>query len=283
MKKIIDANYLQDPALEIYLNSDIRNKVVFHEYACMETVKGNAVKNLSQSIAIVSRYPKQVIVLKTTRAICQLKPSSRGLQKRFECRTQTSKFNVLCQNVKQADDGDEEMLHRILDGAKVVTDHFELIRKETAAYAEAIKYLRHKFQINQYPRFRKGAKLPNDIIEKMIEDIFKITATAFRTLSHLKVPPITELHNGYVFRNAICSYLLALKWMTDGGINNAKEDTFLNDLIDMHYAAYATFFDGLLTKDKKLKTIYLDTCFILKEFIEPIMKEALKPNRLELK
>jgi len=30
----------------------------------------------------------------------------------------------------------------------------------------------------------------------------------------------------------------------------------MNDYTDMAYAAYATFYDGLLTKDKKLDEIY---------------------------
>ena len=34
-------------------------------------------------------------------------------------------------------------------------------------------------------------------------------------------------------------------------------------LVDMGYIAYATFFDGLLTKDKKMQEIYEETCFFL--------------------
>ena len=54
MKKVIDANYFQDTALKDYLRSDKKNFVVFPDYACMEAYKGNAIKNISKSIEIVS-------------------------------------------------------------------------------------------------------------------------------------------------------------------------------------------------------------------------------------
>lgn len=89
MKKVIDANYFQDPALTDYLRSDKRNFVVFPDYACMEAYKGSAIKNISKSIEIVSQFPDQVIVLKGTRDIVKLSLLPDGLNK-FEDPIQTS-------------------------------------------------------------------------------------------------------------------------------------------------------------------------------------------------
>ena len=58
MKKVIDANYFQDPALEEYLRADVGNKVVITDYASMEMYKGNAIKNVYNSIRIVSLIPR---------------------------------------------------------------------------------------------------------------------------------------------------------------------------------------------------------------------------------
>ena len=44
---------------------------------------------------------------------------------------------------------------------------------------------------------------------------------------------------------------------------SAKATTMRNDLIDANFAAYATYFDGLLTEDKKLKKIHEAAVFIL--------------------
>ena len=60
----------------------------------------------------------------------------------------------------------------------------------------------------------------------------------------------------FQFRYSLCSYSLALKWIMDGGYDSISNDKLRNDFIDMVYAAYATFFDGIITKDKKLLEIY---------------------------
>ena len=60
------------------------------------------------------------------------------------------------------------------------------------------------------------------------------------------------------------TYLLALQWISDGGPGTVKRKRLQNDYIDMHYVAYATFYDGLLTRDTKMKGIYEETCFVLK-------------------
>ena len=71
--------------------------------------------------------------------------------------------------------------------------------------------------------------------------------------------------------------------MSDGGVNSMKPDRRINYLIDMNYAAYATFFDGLLTNDKPLIDIYLDACFLLNGVFEPIMNEGFQLNLLKKK
>jgi len=41
----------------------------------------------------------------------------------------------------------------------------------------------------------------------------------------------------------------------------------------MNYVAYATYFDGLLSRDKKMNEIYQETCFVLENMF------VLQPNR----
>ena len=59
MKKIIDSNFFRDPELETYRSSDKGNIVVFNDFACMESYKGDALKNVSNLyIPLKNRKPK---------------------------------------------------------------------------------------------------------------------------------------------------------------------------------------------------------------------------------
>ena len=83
------------------------------------------------------------------------------------------------------------------------------------------------------------------------------------------IPSAQSLPNTFLFRFAIGSFLMALRWISDGGPTNVKAEKLRNDIIDMGYVAYATFFDGLLTRDKKMQELYQESCFFLDTVFKP--------------
>ena len=265
MKKIIDANYFQEPALEIYLKSDKRNKVVYCDYACMEAYKGNALKNIYKSIEIVSRYPKQVIILKGTRAIVGMKLALKGIQKRFEDPVQTNHFKTFCGRVKSASEGDVQFVNQILENAKAANEHFDRLLADTELIVDGIELIGRTFENKKdLANLRKNPFLTDDFINKISRDILEITRYLYVKHPDVDGMPSSEmLRNSYIFRFAVCSYLLTLRWISDGGANSVRRDRLRNDSVDMNYIVYATDFDGLLTNDNKMKHIYLDTYYLL--------------------
>ncbi len=92
-----------------------------------------------------------------------------------------------------------------------------------------------------------------------------LTANAFK--SDLKFDPLPTADNAlfsFTFRYAVCAYAMSLKWVADSGYATVKVEKLQNDYIDMVYAAYATFFDGIITHDGKLREIYGLACWMLK-------------------
>ena len=70
------------------------------------------------------------------------------------------------------------------------------------------------------------------------------------------MPLVRDAIHSFPLRFAVCSYVLALHWMVKGGYQSAAPQTLRNDFIDATYASYATFYDGLLTLDRKLNDIH---------------------------
>lgn len=67
----------------------------------------------------------------------------------------------------------------------------------------------------------------------------------------------------YPFRYATAMYCLNLFWTAVGDVTKAPTNKVRNDATDMTYAAYATFFDGIITCDEKLAAVYrLTTAFL---------------------
>lgn len=253
MKKIVDVGYLRDPKHETFLSRSNKNIVVLSDYACMECYKGNSLQNLRLSLEIISKYPSQVLILKNTRKIVQLKNTAKGLQKRFIDKNQTKGFSFFCKQVAEnkfdKNDLDEKHLeasrffHGMMDGHDNIIDGIKGIKEEFAK--ENLKILKN----NQ--------RLTENMIDKIIKDILKMTALLIRDHPDIdSFPDASNLKTHFIFRYAIAAYALGLKWIVEGGIEQVKKQKLRNDFVDAFYCAYASYYDGLLTRDEKMKDVY---------------------------
>ena len=51
-----------------------------------------------------------------------------------------------------------------------------------------------------------------------------------------------------------------------GGAKNVKSERLRNDVVDMIFAAFGTYFDGIMTSDKKVRLIHDEASYLIKEF-----------------
>jgi len=268
MKKVIDANFFQDPDLEDYLKLDKGNIVVFSDYACMEAYKGNALKNISKSLEIVSKFPEQVLVLKGTRDVVKLTLTSDGFKKLVDT-DQTKGFRIFCFHTQRAILGDVDLATQILKKGQIASSPFNRLKKDAEVLANGIEGIAKSFKKEHLRALKKREKLDAEMIDKIIREILLLTAFLFQGHPDVhKIPQAEQVRNSYIFRFAVSNYLLALRWISDGGLGKVKMNKLRNDIVDMNYVAYATFFDGLMTRDSKLKEIYQETCFFLKNAFE---------------
>jgi hypothetical protein len=263
MKKIIDANYFQAPELETYLSSSKANFVVFCDFASFEAYKGNALKSIFKSIEIVSNFPDQVIVLKSTREVVSLTLTSNN-PFLLEEREQTEGFRDFCLGVRLAISGNEELKGQIIEKGIKASELSVTFRDNAAKIAGGIVELTKSFKIGHLQAIKKRGIYPADLCDKVIKDILLVSALLFSKYSSINhIPQAAQLRNSFAFRLAICAYILALRWISDGGPATVSMDKLNNDIVDMHYIAYATYFDGLLSRDRKMNEIYGDTCYML--------------------
>ncbi len=93
----------------------------------------------------------------------------------------------------------------------------------------------------------------------------KLTLALFAAHPYGKQPPkFKQLPNAFLFRYAVAGYVVALRCMKEGGPGSASAEKIRNHLVDAMFAAYATYFDGLLSLDHKAKELYETTSDLLK-------------------
>lgn len=265
MRKVVDSNFLQNEKLRAYLARSDRNHVVLTDYAAMEAYKGDTLVSIFKSMAILSDYPSQVIILKGTTTIGGLSGRSTGLQRRLIDEKQTRQFRDYCRMLRKAKQGNRKIQERLLHLGRDATTHMQRLIADATKMASNFETLAKTFTHGDLRALRIGARPSEAMLDRIPKDIMWTAAFMFRDHPQVKkLPRWKEAPNTFIFRAALCMYLWALRWISVGGAKGAKAETIRNDLIDLSFAAYATFFDGLLTSDKKLAALHKDAKQILR-------------------
>jgi hypothetical protein len=188
-------------------------------------------------------------------------------------RRQTEGFERYCQMLERGQRGDRAVEKAILEHSKAANEHMAKVLGDVADLPEVFGDMAADFSADELTILRKRLPFTNELFEKFAKATMWLAATFFKELAHPAWPPLHELANTYPFRFALCAYLLFEQWVADGRPKLVRADKLRNDVVDVSFAAYGTFFDGLLTADKKLKVIYGGTVALMqviaKEFSEP--------------
>lgn len=64
-------------------------------------------------------------------------------------------------------------------------------------------------------------------------------------------PKYDELPKYFLFRYSFCFYIWVLETIAVGGAHGKSADKIRNDMVDVIFATYATYFDILISKYKK--------------------------------
>lgn len=270
MKKVLDANCFQDPLLEEYLHASPENRVVFTDFACMETYKPASIASIHKSLSIVSRYPAQVVVLKPTPTIIALqdkRPSASTAE--FTDDEQTRGFAAFCEGVRRAAEGDARYGRQIEALRLEALAHFDTMLDEAKGFHESVAAVRASLRPEHVRALRERAPLSREDAQEMIRNI--VLLAGFMFANHpmtTRIPqPFDVASKTHIFRMALANYLLTVRWIGDGGAAGVRPERLRNDAVDMTYVAYATRYDGLLSLDKKMVELYEEARFILDESI----------------
>jgi hypothetical protein len=227
----------------------------------MEAYKGNTLVSIQNSMAILAEFPTQVLVLKNTVVACGLKGKAAGLQRRFIDEAQTRSFPTYCRQLAAARGGDLTLQRKLLELGREASHHLEeRMLADARTLPAVIEQLAATYTPDELVALRKAQPYSDDMTKKLILSVLQIALTMFRTHPSVRdLPNRHEMPNTFIFRAALCAYLLALDWIAMAGAKaafGASTKTIRNDMVDVNFAAYATYFDDLLSGDEKTHRIY---------------------------
>lgn len=264
--KVVDANFLRSSLLEDYLRAG-DNYVVVTEQGCMECYKGSGLRNLSASLDIVGRYPSNVVILHGARHIVALQSKS-GYgtpREEFIDWDQTRNFREFWRAVRLAASGGAPTVAGELHAKRqLASEYFARTLRDAELMGQGVRLLATSVDPALRKHLRTRSALSADAKEVIITGILQVTAQLLKTHPDVEqIPGPKKLPASFIFRCALGTYLLALRWISDGGIESVPPEKLANDGVDITHVAYATYFDGLLSADRKLNDLYEEAAWFL--------------------
>jgi hypothetical protein len=265
IRKVVDSNALQSNLLRAYLFKSTNNFAVLTDYASMEAHKGNTLVSIFQSMALLAEFPKQVIVLKTTGVVCGLSGRRAGLQRRLIDEDQTRGFSKYCHGLRAAKFGNESARRQLIDNGHAADEQMDRMLADAVRMPEAVHAVSARFTETELKIIRTRSPFSDQLIRKVLESVLALAKELYaRHPKATVVPSVDELPNAFLFRSALCALVWALDRIAMGGLpRDAKAENIRNDLVDQNFAAFATYFDGLLSLDQRLLRNYDRAAFVL--------------------
>jgi len=257
MKVVVDSNQLQENALRHFLGASAQHVAVLTDYASMEAYKGDTLANIYERMAILSEFPRQVVVLKGTMQACGMSGRLSGLQRRLIDAKQTQGFPRYCEDLRRAKLGDRPRQQALVALGLEASSHLDRMLSDARGIASAIGDISKLYSKAERLSVREGFNCSDEMFDKMVRHIIHVSGCLFGAHPAVRsFPSYAELPNTFLFRVSLCLYLLALDWGVRGGVKDVRSERLRNDVVDMNFVAFATYFDGLLTVDAKAKRIH---------------------------
>lgn len=249
MRKVVDSNYLRSPDLAGYLAKG--HEIVLTEFILMEQFRRNATVTVRHSFEICSRWAGRVITLKRSPEILALATRSKGLAHRMIDGRQTAAFADFCRAFRQ-EELPGAMIRHIRQREAESAAHMALLLDEAKLVPAIFDRLSRRFTPSELIEIRSMKPLARSTQEKLIETMFEeskrlylVTEVEPRFLPETRADAV----NAFPFRYALCLTLLYMRWIRDGKQRARAPEKVRNDIVDANTAAFATYFDGVLSRD----------------------------------
>ena len=256
-QKVLDINVLRDTqSLASFLESG--NFGLLEHYTFTEMTKRKAWSTLSQNMAIVAQYGPTIKILKDPWDVISITLNKETVDPLTLIDEQaTRKFPSWVKGViDPAARASEEP--QFVSLAKQSEDFFSTLGPEAHNNIANIAELKTKMPRAVINQIKKSGDIPPEWHHYFQNTAYRKTE-AFLVSTGLSLPQNNRLKNFWGFRFCLALGILECYiavWASLEGKNvEEKLSTIKNDGIDCLHVAYGSFFDGILSNEKKLPFI----------------------------
>lgn len=259
MKLVVDSNCLQSEKLRTFLTTSTSNLAVISDFAAMEAYKGDTLASIYKSMQVLADFPNQVLILKGSAKVCGLSGRRKGLQRRLIDEYHTREFPNFIKALHLGKAGNRQIQQQLVDHGKSSQAHFDKMLKDAEEMKPAFDHLTKAYTKEERAIIREDREYTSEMVRKLGKTLIELSGMLFQESPLARrTPKFEELPNTFLFRFTLCCYLMVIRRGALGGVIDARPENIRNDLVDMMFVAYGTYFDGILSNDRNVNRIFIE-------------------------
>jgi hypothetical protein len=256
---LADSNALRHPGLEQFLRSSRSHSIGLSDWTLTEMRKRDALGTSRDSLRVVFLYPEQCFVLKRSDLLLDDQVRAADDTPALIDYEETIALRRVAQSLWQVPqpDGLAAIMQRLEDDA---VEMIARLHAEVEDWEEQMVEAVSVFDGTEVSllRGRGDATIPHTTMEKVF-DLLLHTTRDFMIRNQQKggSEPMKVIHamGMFGFRYSLCVLLYTLGWVRTGSQRDRLVEKRVNDVIDLQVATVGTFFNGVLSRDKKLQEV----------------------------
>jgi hypothetical protein len=261
---VVDSSALQSADLRSFLAASRQNRAVLTDYLGMEAYKANAAEVIPSRFAILMEFPQQAVVLRGTNWACIMRGRSKGLRRRLVDEDTTRHFPDHCKAIAQLKNGDKRLIQLVASMERTAAEQLDRLVEAYADFPGVVADISKGYTQSELAEIRGNNRAYSaSTLGKFFENVEAVAEHLFTNHpSGPKWPKQEEVLNTFLFRTALASMLWVIRKIEKGGTPRSPEK-LRNDIVDINYVVFATYFDGLLTHDQRQDDLFAEASFLL--------------------
>lgn len=254
---VIDSNMLQSDALR-HLLAEEGALAILPDFAWYEIYKQESLEGLRLGLSVIGDFPERIVLLRPGSEISQLDPA---VAEELERLILDGPIGDISETVRMArskdpiDPAASAQLQGLWEWARTLRPSLIEGASDIALSFPEIKEA--MFNRREIRIIRTNGKYTPD----MFASIFGAALQIWETLATgcgIGWDGLDEeiVCRAYLFRFALGIVILLLWWIRCGSQPIVRLDRMSNDLVDLSFAVYASYFDGLVTSDEKARWVH---------------------------
>lgn len=267
VRVVIDSNRLQSDESRAFLERCEENFAVLTDYAWMEAYKGNSILSIQKSMAVLKDFPDQVILLKGTKTVSALDPSAPGIAKRMQWPGKDGDFSNTVAGLKQAAAGNLGAIRQITEHGKAADRQMEKILADMIELPAALRDMMQTFLTkDEIAAIRARKPYSAALIGKLFELSDQMALRFYKAHPRKpRLPSRRARYDAFMYRFSLACFIYFLGWVREGGQINKAAEKFRNDSVDINFATYGTYFNGIMSDDKKVRELNIQLTIVLEK------------------